>query len=31
MSARLPARALFLPLLLIALWQVWGSGLPERS
>jgi len=31
MTPRLPARALFLPLLLIALWQVWGLGLPEKS
>lgn len=31
MIARLPVRALFLPLLLVALWQIWGQGLPEKS
>jgi ABC-type nitrate/sulfonate/bicarbonate transport system permease component len=31
MTARLPLRGLFLPVLLIALWQVWGFGLPEKS
>jgi ABC-type nitrate/sulfonate/bicarbonate transport system permease component len=31
MSARLPARSLFLPLLLIMLWQAWGLGVAEKS
>ena len=31
MIARLPLRSLILPVLLIALWQVWGLGLPEKS
>jgi hypothetical protein len=31
MTARLPARSLLLPLLLVVLWQLWGLGLPERS